>query len=451
MGFKTVTTAIDNTIDYLDQGSLLGLRALGRGPVIQYTWIYEHELDWDALRRFQRNLAHTLLGRLIERSPLPFGRHHWVALPEADAVDVSAAECRRDQVWDWADRRAQVPVDPETGPPWHLGVQPLLGGGAAVSLVVSHSIADAGALIMSITAAVEGDLPQLQYQPPSARTLPQALRQDARTTMRSLRQVPAAVAGAVKTMRAQSGELSESAKASAPSISKGFDRPVCVPTVNMFVDHGEWERVAQSLGGTSNAMLAGIALRIGKSLGRVDHRGQAMLSLPVSERVVGDTRANALATISVTADPDVAVTDLAPVRAGLKTALIELADNRDALFAPLPLTPYIPKVALRRLEKAILKVGQPVGCSNAGKMPSAVNRIDGTDAEYFSARLVEPGITAGVFAQMGGHLLLASGNLAGTQSTTVSSWVVGGTNTKAVLAETVEKALADYGMTAIVE
>lgn len=446
-----MSTAIDNTIDYLDQGSLLGLRALGRGPVIQYTWIYEHELDWDVLRRFQRNLAHTLLGRLIERSPLPFGRHRWVALPAADAIDVSPEQCRRDQVWDWADRRAQVPVDPEAGPPWHLGVQPLLGGGAAVSLVVSHSIADAGALITSITAAVEDDLPQLGYPPPNSRTLPRALRQDARTTMRSLRQVPGAAAGAVRTMRAQSDELSESAKASAPSIAKGADRPVSVPTVNMFVDHGEWERVAKSLGGTSNAMLAGIALRIGKSLGRLDQQGQVMLSLPVSERVADDTRANALSTISVTADPDVAIADLAPVRTGLKTALTELADTREALFAPLPLTPYIPKVALRRLEKAILKVGQPVGCSNTGKMPSAVNRIDGTDAQYFAARLVEPGITAAVFAQMGGHLLLASGNLAGTQSTTVSSWVVGGTNTKAALAETVEKALADYGMAAIVE
>lgn len=446
-----MTSAFDNIVDYMDQGSLLGLRALGRGPVIQYSWIYEHDVDLDALRRVQRNLAHTLLGRLVERSPLPFGRHRWVALQRADAIDVSPTECDRDHVWDWVDQRAQVPVDPEVGPPWHLGVQPLVGGGAAVSLVVSHTIADAGALIMSITAAVEGNLPDLGFPPPGSRPRWRALREDIRATARSVAQVPGAVAGAARVAREQSGDLSDSAKSSAPRARKGSDHPVTVPTVNVFVDYAEWDRVTKSLGGTSNAMLAGVAARIGKLLGRVDDRGRVMLSLPVSERTADDTRANALATISVTADPDHVVTDLTELRGDLKKALTELADTREALFAPLPLTPYTPKVLLRRLEKLVLKVGQPIGCSNAGLMPDAVNRIDGTDAEYFSARLVEPGITASVFGHMGGHLLLAAGNLAGTESFTVSSWVVDGSNTKAALRAVVEKALADFGMQAEVE
>jgi len=446
-----MTKAIDNIVDYMDQGSLLGLRALGRGPVIQYTWIYEHELDLDALRRVQRNLAHTLLGRLVERSPLPFGRHRWVALQHADSIDISPTECRRNQVWDWVDQRAQVPVDPETGPPWHLGVQPLLDGGAAVSLVVSHTVADAGALILSITAAVEGDMPDLGFPPPKSRTLSRALREDIGVTMRAVAQAPAAAAGAARIAREQSDDLSESAKSSTPALTKGSRRPVIVPTVNVFVDYDEWDRVTKTLGGTSNAMLAGVAARIGKLLGRVDDKGRVMLSLPVSERTADDTRGNALSTITVMADPDRVVTDLSEVRGDLKKALTELADTRDAMFAPLPLTPYIPKVMLRRLEKLVLKVGQPIGCSNAGLMPGAVNRIDGTDAEYFAARLVEPGVTAAVFAHMGGHLLLAAGNLAGKESFTVSSWVVGGINTKEALREVVEKAMADFGMQATIE
>src|SRR5690349_16731800 len=69
----------DNTIDLGDQASFTGLRALGRGPLIQYTWIYEHPIDLDGLRRLHRNLGSGgLLGRRIERSPLPFGRHRWV-------------------------------------------------------------------------------------------------------------------------------------------------------------------------------------------------------------------------------------------------------------------------------------------------------------------------------------------------------------------------------------
>jgi hypothetical protein len=37
---------------------------------------------------------------------------------------------------------AQLPVDPEWGPCWHLGVLPLTDGSTAVSLVVSHCLLD---------------------------------------------------------------------------------------------------------------------------------------------------------------------------------------------------------------------------------------------------------------------------------------------------------------------
>lgn len=62
---------VDSTLAYIDQGSFLGLRALGRGPLAQYGWIYEHPVDLDAVRRFHHNLGHGLLGRRVERSPLP--------------------------------------------------------------------------------------------------------------------------------------------------------------------------------------------------------------------------------------------------------------------------------------------------------------------------------------------------------------------------------------------
>src|SRR3954469_6536330 len=62
---------VDSTLAYIDQGSFLGLRALGRGPLAQYAWIYERQVDLDGLRRFHHNLGRGLLGRRIERSPLP--------------------------------------------------------------------------------------------------------------------------------------------------------------------------------------------------------------------------------------------------------------------------------------------------------------------------------------------------------------------------------------------
>lgn len=59
---------MDNQLAYIDQGSFLGLRALGRGPHQQYVWVYDHDMDLDALGQFHHNLGYTLFGRRIERS-----------------------------------------------------------------------------------------------------------------------------------------------------------------------------------------------------------------------------------------------------------------------------------------------------------------------------------------------------------------------------------------------
>jgi hypothetical protein len=68
----------------------------------------------------------------------------------------------------------------------------LVEGGAIVTLVVSHTVADAGALIESITAAVDGTARELNYPVRGARTRRQALRADLAVTARALREVPAA-------------------------------------------------------------------------------------------------------------------------------------------------------------------------------------------------------------------------------------------------------------------
>ena len=66
---------LDDRLDLMDQGSFLGLQALGHQPNFHATWTYERAVDLDALQRFNEHLRRTLLGRLVERSPLPGGRH----------------------------------------------------------------------------------------------------------------------------------------------------------------------------------------------------------------------------------------------------------------------------------------------------------------------------------------------------------------------------------------
>lgn len=115
---------VDNTLAYMDQGSFLGLRALGRGPIIQAVWVYDNGVNLDGLRQFRRNLAKGLFGRRIERSVLPFGRHRWVADPDPQTLDMSVRERPRSDLWSWADDCLRTPIDPERGPGWRLAVQP---------------------------------------------------------------------------------------------------------------------------------------------------------------------------------------------------------------------------------------------------------------------------------------------------------------------------------------
>ena len=87
---------------------------------MQIVWIYEHPIDMDKMMHTFRNAGYGLMGRRIERSPLPFGRHRWVSAV-GQPLDIDVAECARPraEISDWLDERAQLPVDPESGPGWH--------------------------------------------------------------------------------------------------------------------------------------------------------------------------------------------------------------------------------------------------------------------------------------------------------------------------------------------
>lgn len=441
-----MATLAPNTVDYMDHASYIALRALRRGPVGQSVWIYNRGVDMDGLRRFQRNLENTLLGRRIERSPLPFGRHRWVAGARSGAIAVSASERPRSQVWDWANERAKIPVDPETGPAWHLAVQPLVGGGAAVSLVFSHTIADGAASTLSIVSAVQGHSWDLGYPDPGSRSVGRALREDLGTTARLLPGIPSALIGTVRLQRQQAAAHPKPKRGTRKKKVSGPDVPVTVPMVAASIDIATFDEKVAELSGTRNAFVAALAARLGHALGRVDGDGQVMLTFPVSERTEGDTRGNALNVITVTVDPDTVLTSLGPLRKAVKDALVEMAANRDAIMAPLPLIPFVPKFLMATVEKAVLQEGQPIGCSNAGDMPAALSRIDGTEADFFIGRMIENGVTEAAFARRGGHLALGVTISGGTVAISIASWKVGGPNSAPALADAVTKAFADFGL-----
>jgi diacylglycerol O-acyltransferase len=151
------------------------------------------------------------------------------------------------------------------------------------------------------------------------------------------------------------------------------------------------------------------------------------------------------------ADPAKVTTDLSDIRRDVKQALTALAESPNELLGPLALVPLTPAVLVRRLEGMVQQVGSPVGCSNIGELDPVINRPDGSDADYLTIRMLEPKVTTKVLDRMGGLLFLVSGRVHGHVFVTVASWVVGSANTREALRDSVRQALADMGLSGIVE
>ncbi|WP_176358061.1 hypothetical protein [Mycobacterium persicum] len=439
----------DNRIAFLDHAAFLRLRATGVDTVGQVTWIYDRPVDLEALRRFNRNLGHGWLGRRIERSPLPFGRPRWVAYRDAPDIDVAPAPRSRAEIMGWLDERAQIPVDPEYGPCWHLGVLPLHDGGTAVTLITSHSVVDGVALHLAIHEAVNGITRDFGYPPPRSRSRGRALFVDAWDAVRGLPQIfRALIAGIMLVLNR--GSSAKAPTGAPPAASGRSDEPIVVPSVTFSCGLASWDGRVLELGGSSNSLFVAFATRLAQRMGRLSPADNAVtITMPVNERTAGDSRANALTAITFRVDPDRVATDLQLIRNEMKQSLAALHETPNELLKPLPLVPYTPRWLAGKM--AALALGSsdlPVCCSNVGNLSHDLNRIDGTDADHFSARLFNQGAAKQNIERESGQLYLFSGRLNGKVFISVSSYQRGAENSNRQLRGLIEQTLADYRLTA---
>jgi hypothetical protein len=133
---------MSNVLDLYDQTMFLGERATGVTSVLQCVWMYNRAIDIDGLRRFHHHLQRGRLSRRIERSPLPFGRHRWVASSNQSELEIVEKAVPRAEFDAWLSEQANTPLDAERGPGWHLAVLPFTDGGAGVTLVTTHCLTD---------------------------------------------------------------------------------------------------------------------------------------------------------------------------------------------------------------------------------------------------------------------------------------------------------------------
>lgn len=442
---------VDNTIDYMDQASFLGLRARGRDPLIQLFWLYDHDVDLDQLRRFHRLLGKGLLGRRIERSPIPFGRHRWVAWSGPEDIEVAPAPRPRAEVRQWAVEQSVKPIDPERGPSWRLSVLPLTEGGAAVMLIASHTVADGVGGIIAAAEAADGLTRDLGYPLPGSRTKSQALREDSRAFLRELPEVAKSLVAAARVAKKEGGAPKGKRQPPPSTVGAHFAEEVIVPSITIHVDSQQWDERAKALGGSGPTLLLGFGARYGYHLGWLAPDGHANLSVVLSERKPGDTRGNALTNVTFPVDPEAVTTDLSQVRAEFKAASRRLEENGNELLGPLALTPLVPMRAVRRLESLVLREKE-VGCSYLGELDPATLRPDGTDAAAMVFLPFEQHITYGDLARMDGifHPVLA-GRVRDKVWISIGFSNAEGTTTRDDLAEVARRTLDDMGLSGIIE
>jgi hypothetical protein len=443
----------DNRLALMDQGFFSGQRAAGQNEVMQVVWLYEHALDFDGLKRVHCLLGRGLLGRRIERSPLPFGRHRWVAVREPPEIDVAECARPRAELSDWADERAQLPIDPETGPGWHLGVLPLTDGSTAVSLVTSHYLLDGLGFCAAIVEAILGNTHDPGYPPPRSRALLGAVVQDARQTVRDIPQVARALVAAAKLARKQASRRHDTdqlpVSRQVALYGEEGDAPFVVPGVTIAVNLDEWDARAKALGGSSNTLAAALTAKLGERMGRQRQSdGAVTVQLVMSERTdLDDPRAMAVSIAHVGVDPARVTTDLRDVRADINRALNSRGESPDESGQLASLIPFTPKRTWRRgVEAALSDPDRPVVYSNLGDVGSIVSLLDGTHCEYAFARGTRQHVTRRWLDRIGGQMQLLSFRLPirGKIFIHVIAYQPGAENTKPALRELAARALAEF-------
>ena len=319
-------------------------------------------------------------------------------------------------------------------------------GSSAVTLVVSHCLLDGGGSLRTVVDAVNGRRCEFGYELPGSRKRLAALVSDTRQVVRELPEFGRAVATAVRFAYRRRRKVSSSGAGRSTAVPAA-DGPVVVPAVSAVVAAADWDARAESLGGTSYSLLAGFAAQLGCYLGRVDRADDAVTLLIATSDRGGedDRRGNAMKIATATVDPASVTTDLAATRTAVRAALAAVRGVADETHALLPLTPFVPKRAVRRTTDVVL--GElPVSCSNLGEVPRDIARPDGAEAEYVLFRPVDQNVTRSALERARGQLVLAAGRVVGTVSIGVVGYQLGAVNSREWLAEHVIQTLTDFDL-----
>lgn len=454
----------DNRLTLMDQAFYAGHRAAGQREVMQVAWLYERPIDLERLQEFHRDLPLGMLGRRIQRSPLPFGRYRWVTDGRPTPIDIAQTPRPRDELAAWLDECAQQPIDPESGPAWRLSVVEFTDGSSAATVVMSHYIADGVGLIIGMSQTIMGAGTDCGYPPPRSGSRARALMRDAGETIRELPAVARAIAAGAREARRRKHDDTRvppprPAAAPAGAVESGadtadLDAPMVVPNLWVRIDLDLWNNRVEALGGTDNTLSVAVTAKLDQRMGRrhgpdSDGTGDVKVMLLVNDRTPGDLRALAVSFARLSIDPATLTTDLTDTRNAIKAGLKALQEEKDESSALLALTPFTPKRAWKQLvEYALNDPESPAVCSNLGDTGPALNRPDGELCDGTIGRGTSQHMTRRWLARMGGQLHVYCGVLHEHNQAWfhVRGYQPGSVHDRTELREVVDAVLADFGL-----
>lgn len=443
---------------WLDQLAYELFRVTGRSQLMQCLWLHDREVNLAALARTHERLAALAFNRLIEPSPLPWGRPRWVK-PAGTPIppEQSSDPLPRSRLLEWANQHARAPIDPVIGPAGRMAIQRFDDGSTAVSIVVSHLLLDGMGALRVIEAAVNGTGVPSPYLPKGARGLLSGYVSD---SWQILADAPRTVAALARIAHANWHRPAAPIQRRAVTAAEAGHDPstiVELPAVAVTVESRVWFACEQRLGGGLNTLLPGFVASLASHLGRRRFSdGAISLLVPINRRRgLDDERALAIEFHMMNLAPAGLTTNLRPVNASLKTLLRGARENQtDVLASFLPAIAWMPRTAAKTLVNRLFNyAGElPATCSDLGMLPDGLARIDGAPCRHVLTRAVDVNVTRQDLERSHGHLVVVGSRYDKTVSLCIEACQMGPTPTTTdELRLVTSRTLADFGLDAIID
>lgn len=440
---------------WLDQLAYELFRVTGRSQLMQCLWLYDRDVNLAALVQTYERLTALSFNRLIEPSPLPWGRPRWVAGTSVP-LEQSSDLLPRSRLMQWANRHARAPVDPVIGPAGRMAIQPFDDGSTAVSIVGSHLLLDGMGALRVIAAAVNGTGVPNQYLPKGARGRLSGCVSDAWQILADAPQTVAALARIAQANWSRPVAPGRSPAAAAAEAAHDPSTIVELPAVAVTVDSRVWFECEQRLGGGMNTLLPGFVASLASHLGRRRFSdGAISLLVPRSRRRgLADERALAIEFHMMNVAPEGLTANLEPVNAARALLRGARKSQTDVLTSLLPAIAWMPRTAAKTFVNRLFDYADelPVSCSDLGMLPEGLARIDGAPCRHLLTRAVDVNVTRQDLARSHGHLVVVASRYNKTVSLCIEACQLGPTPTTTdELRLVASRTLADFGLDAIID